>query len=222
MPKSESIGHSWRPLARALTSGIALLLLVTGCSTDAPQQVETPALTPTTRTTEATTAPEETPEPQAISTDPELPAIPEPPVLPHAAKENTEEGALAFAEYWRELLIYTNLSGVTKNLYEASTIDCEYCIALSQELVEYNKSSKYIIDYDYDYIDQPKIAKRHDTAYLIKISAQQSSYIVRHSPVAATKREDDIEFSEESQTGALIIIWEDKRWKIFGYGPFDS
>lgn len=49
------------------------------------------------------------------------------PVLPAAARQDTKEGLLAFAEYWFELVDYTYQTGDAEPLKAVTTPECEVC-----------------------------------------------------------------------------------------------
>ncbi|MER1997795.1 MAG: DUF6318 family protein [Arthrobacter sp.] len=118
-----------RRTAVALASVLAAALLISGCS-----QI---SFVPATQTAEAQApkasdqpveSPTPTPSPyysQASGAGPA--ANVELPVLPEAARQDTKEGLLAFAEYWFELVDYTYQTGDSEPLREVTTPECGVC-----------------------------------------------------------------------------------------------
>jgi len=92
-----------------LVVGCVLLTALAGCGGDPPTP---PPFTPATSSTSPTSTP----------------SGPVEPVLPEAAKEPTEAGAKAFAEfYWEDVVSYAQATGDTRLLRRLSAATCYPC-----------------------------------------------------------------------------------------------
>lgn len=121
--------------------------MLTACQTQeapSPPPTSQPALTtatpepaPTTEAAPATEAAPTTAEPVATTSEPEM----DPTVLPEAARQQTEAGAEAFAEFYLGLLNHTGLHPEVGVLEEHSEQDCKSCANFEenvQQLVDDN------------------------------------------------------------------------------------
>lgn len=121
--------------ARQLTIVLACAFLVLGACNDGPQPIEPP---PSASVTIA------------------------PPEMPEAAKANTEEGALAFVEYYIKLLNYGALTGNTaelKNFSEAPCNGCQHYIDLYERIYSaggFIKGGEWVVA-DSTIVKKPKL-----------------------------------------------------------------
>ncbi|MBF4993146.1 hypothetical protein ITX31_03335 [Arthrobacter gandavensis] len=124
-------GRSKRAVVRVLLAGM-LTLLLSSCSMVSFKPAVNTSQAEPAETGSSTPAPAEPPAPtptpsysQASGAGPA--ANVELPILPEAARQETKDGLLAFAEYWFELVDYTYQTGDAALLRVVTTPECAVC-----------------------------------------------------------------------------------------------
>lgn len=66
------------------------------------------------------------------------------PVLPEAAKAETKEGAIAFANHWYEVLNYAYQTGDFEPMDKVTGASCRMCAKVRPGIVEWNSDGRWI------------------------------------------------------------------------------
>ncbi|WP_130012190.1 DUF6318 family protein [Serinicoccus sediminis] len=136
-----------RRTAIAVVAGLALLTACTQESEPSPMPTPEEALTTATQEPDdvaVTSAPAET----ATEEPTEDPAAEGPPEMPAEAREQTEEGAEAFAQHYIDVLNWAYRTGETGPAEELSGSECDSCSGLIEEASQYQTTGDYVIAKD--------------------------------------------------------------------------
>ena len=124
------------------TFALAGALALAGCAADA-QPGETSAAAPQASSSTSASSPAGAPAsalPSMIPATPTSPAQNVPvPELPEAAKDKTPEGAVAFTEFYVELMNYTSTTNDVKPILDFTDSGCRACFAGTISLAEYRE-----------------------------------------------------------------------------------
>lgn len=97
-------------MGRLLISAVVAGVLLSGCSDNGEASTPTPSPSPSVSSASPTTSPS-----------------PTPPVMPEAAKEHTEAGAIAFVEYFWEVVDYASVNLDPAAVRELIADSCGTC-----------------------------------------------------------------------------------------------
>lgn len=114
-------------LQRYLVSTAVLVLLITGCTSKTPEapSTETSSSSPTAVATKTSSGvPVEKYHPATASGPATNVEVPQ---LPKEARQNTEDGAKAFAEYYFDLINYVVETNKTGPIKKVTTRQCQFC-----------------------------------------------------------------------------------------------
>lgn len=204
--RSLRLPHLFRgPLKRALglCTGIGVLLILTGCGTQpTPPEPTLPSSQPSVESETSTTT---EPEPTESS-------LIEPPVLPEAAKENSEEGAIAFAQHFIDVLNYSTSSLDDEYLEVISATDCKYCTRVTAMIQDTKKAGGTVDGLIFSLVSDPEVLTNEADVFGLEFFVSNSEYrILRGS--------QHTEYPAENIQVAMIITPAANSWEVHAFGP---
>ena len=135
------------------------------------------------------------------------------PELPEEAKENTERGAEAAAEYYLALLIYAFNTGDTKPFADMSSPTSKF-------------ASDYINDVNEQYSDGWNYGMESNITYVLRVEpveangndVPQDSILVKfrtetYEGTSCTRTKVETPASKYKSTVTFIMTWQDGKWK---------
>ena len=135
------------------------------------------------------------------------------PQLPEEAKENTERGAEAAAEYYLALLIYAFNTGDTKPFADMSSPTSKF-------------ASDYINDVNEQYSDGWNYGMESNITYVLRVEpveangndVPQDSILVKfrtetYEGTSCTRTKVETPASKYKSTVTFIMTWQDGKWK---------
>jgi Family of unknown function (DUF6318) len=189
-------------LARLLSAGVAVVVLLGACSDDAQPKTEpssspSPAASPSA-SPEATTPQSATP----------APAVP---TLPPEARARTPEAAAAFARHWFKVLDYAYATGDVEQLRAVSDGECESCMAFISQIEGRTASGGSFRGGGIDV----------SIAEASPLDASQSSLVsigYSQQPLVEVAADGSIvnEGSSESGTLSFYALYQESGWTAFG------
>lgn len=203
--RSLRLPHLYRgPLKRALglCTGIGVLLILTGCGTQpTPPEPTLPSNQPSVESPTSTTT---EPEPTKSS-------LIEPPMLPEAAKENSEEGAIAFTEYFVDVLSYSAKTLDKNLLTQITTESCTFCDRMSEYLQQTRQTDGQLAGLSFSLSSPPTIVTAKEGVYALAIQLEQSS----HTRIVDT---ESAKFEGAILDGVTIVSYEPEGWLLHKLG----
>lgn len=192
----------------AIIAAVASLALLPACT----EETE-PSPMPTSE--DALTTATEEPEDEAVTSEPEEtteeptteePDAEGPPEMPAEAEEQTEEGAIAFATHYLELINYTGRYPEVGVLEPLAAESCESC-RNHEESVSYSvENEEYLKEDTWELGDPETIFTGDGARVAVPVQQPEQSYYKDGEALAETLPED-------SATLVVRVIWQDE-WLI--------
>ncbi|HHT40249.1 MAG TPA: hypothetical protein GX000_01170 [Actinomyces sp.] len=190
-----------------LAASIAIpVLALSGCS-QAEAEAE-PVITYPSETVQETTEP--TTEPWVVPSKEELYPYPKP-ELPVLAKEHSQNGAEAFAEYFLEAYAYAMATRDADALMSLCTERSEYCAYHAYIIDSALATDTYFSDYLIYDLDVPGSLEGGSNEY-VEWGAQVVGYVSPH--VIHIEKESDRKDIEEFHFVAAVEVSWDDGWKV--------
>ena len=205
-------------MRRTMIGAVAGLLVLAGCTgTTEPAQPPTQEDALTT----ATVAPVATSDEVEVTTDApvtgdetEETAEPEaaiPPEMPDEAKEQTQEGAMAFAEHFVDVVNYTGVEPTGGLIADLSTNECETCSNL-EETVVYSEENREVLPEDAWTVGKPPEVLVFDGSQaVVRLTVDEAELPVLDTSGAEVDRTVGGTFQM-----ALDLRWNDDGWVVNG------
>ncbi|MFF1384545.1 DUF6318 family protein [Arthrobacter sp. NPDC058288] len=137
------------------------------------------------------------------------------PVLPEAAKAETKEGAIAFAEYWFSLLSYAYETGDLAPLDSVTSPSCGPCDRAKQVINAWHTEGRWLVGGKVAAVaTSTTFNKGADSAYQVAVQARQVAltYMRQDGSVARSDPQPD-------DTGNLLfVVYSNGSWRLSDIG----
>lgn len=137
-----------------------------------------------------------------------------PPELPEEAKQETPEGAQAYAEHYIALLTYAFKTGQTQELKDSYNAECESCIKRTTRIETIYSGGGWADGEGYIVEDmQPAIQVTEED----KLANRWHVRLSTTTPGHTLFQHDNIEQVEEKSTEvAIAVCWQNEGWTVCG------
>lgn len=188
---------------------LAATLSLTGCT-------GTPAVEPSPLTSSSSSS--ASVEPTETSSATETPApepTPEitPPAKPEAMKHNNEEGAIAFANYFLDVLEYSAASGDVSLLGSVSDPACQFCNDLAKRVSQAEAAGQKYENLNFTAVGGFVLAIESENIYGFRAPIEISEHQVVDEQKTIIKKS-----TSETTDGAILVFIENGEWKVDSFG----
>lgn len=149
----------------------------------------------------------------ALSTS--SPGAPAPaPIMPDLARQQTVEGAAAFAAYWFDLVNWSWVSNETDELASISASDCEYCNIVLEGTREAQRVGAVQVDGGSSISDLSHAESFSEKHHVFNLLYTENAGRLTLPDGTAHQEWDAV----ETVPRKVLVVWDDGRWTMGGFG----
>lgn len=201
-------------MRRTMIGAAAGLMVLAGCTNGSAEPAQPP--TQEDALTTATVAPAPPPDEAEVTTEPpvtsdedeetETPEADGPPEMPDEAKEQTQEGAIAFALHYLKMVNYTGQHPEEGLLEPLAADGCKSCDNHEQAVSYGVESGDYLLEDTFD-IGTPDVIFTEDSARVaVPVTQREQDFYRNGKPLSRT--------SESAEATLVIRVQWDDPWAV--------